>query len=110
MFCCLTCQQSQGYLKKSDKTQDAAGFLLARYLLEVLNVCFVVFYSLRFVSRPDLKGEKLPEFLDWCLKVLATTDGMISIVYVTMTTFFCSSLIGGKYICDRSTISIIIFV
>ena len=39
------------------------------------STCFDV--VARFVSRPDLKKEKLPEFLDWCLRTLATTDGTI---------------------------------
>ena len=47
-----------------------------------------------------MKGEKLPAFLDWCLKVLATTDGMINMVYVTVETFLfvVQSLEGSTFV------------
>ena len=38
------------YLDVSDKSRDAAAYMLSR-----------------FMTRPDVKKHKLPEFLDWCL-------------------------------------------
>lgn len=43
----------QVYLTVNDKCRDAAAFLAAK-----------------FCTRPDVRREKLPEFLDWSLQVL----------------------------------------
>ena len=47
----------QQYLTVPDKTRDAAGYALSR-----------------FMTRPDVKKDKLPEFLDWLLVVMKTSD------------------------------------
>ena len=47
----------QRYVDVSDKSRDAAAYMLAR-----------------FMTRPDVKRKKLPEFLDWCLTNLKTAD------------------------------------
>ena len=47
----------QRYVDVSDKSRDAAAYVLAR-----------------FMTRPDVKRKKLPEFLDWCLSRLKSAD------------------------------------
>ena len=43
-----------------DKCCDAAAYMLSRFL-----------------TRPDMKKEKLPEVLDWALQSVAGADGSI---------------------------------
>ena len=52
IFCCF-----QMYLDVSDKSRDAAGYMLSR-----------------FMTRPDVKKEKLPEYLDWSLTYIHSAD------------------------------------
>ncbi|PVD38225.1 hypothetical protein C0Q70_00836 [Pomacea canaliculata] len=48
---------SQTYLKVNDKCRDAAAYLMSRFL-----------------TRPDVKKECLPEMIDWNLKIICTSD------------------------------------
>lgn len=45
------------YLSVNDKSRDAAAYLASRFL-----------------TRPDVQREKLPDFLDWSLKILHSAD------------------------------------
>ncbi|XP_071963233.1 tubulin-specific chaperone D-like [Antedon mediterranea] len=45
------------YLDVSDKSRDAAAYMLSK-----------------FITRPDVKKEQLPVFIDWCLTILTNTD------------------------------------
>ena len=45
------------YLDVSDKTRDAAAYMLSR-----------------FMTRPDVKTQKLPEFLDWAITSVRSAD------------------------------------
>lgn len=47
----------QQYLSVPDKSRDAAAYLMSR-----------------FMTRPDVKLKKLPEFLDWAMKGLDGAD------------------------------------
>ena len=47
----------QQYLPAVDKSRDAAAYLLSR-----------------FMTRPDVKKRKLPEFLNWAMKYMTTAD------------------------------------
>ena len=40
----------------------------------MLNVYLNVFLFFRFLSRPDVKKFKLPEFVDWCLIIINSAD------------------------------------
>ncbi|XP_067672679.1 tubulin-specific chaperone D-like [Haliotis asinina] len=69
------------YLSVSGKSRDAAAFLLSR-----------------FMTRPDVVKQKLPEFLDWCVQILHTTDrktmmgtNQLSGVLMTMALLFKQS-------------------
>ncbi|XP_006812079.1 tubulin-specific chaperone D-like [Saccoglossus kowalevskii] len=48
---------TKSYLDVSDKSRDAAAYCLSKFL-----------------TRPDVKKEKLPAFLDWCLTVMTKAD------------------------------------
>nr|XP_042898204.1 tubulin-specific chaperone D [Parasteatoda tepidariorum] len=50
------------YLSVSDKARDSAAFLAAQ-----------------FITRPDVKDAYLGEYLDWCLKMLISSDNQISL-------------------------------
>ncbi|GFR29007.1 tubulin-specific chaperone D [Trichonephila clavata] len=50
------------YLSVSDKARDAAAFLAAH-----------------FITRPDVKDVYLKEYLDWCLKMLISSNNEISL-------------------------------
>ncbi|KAF8795134.1 Tubulin-specific chaperone D like protein [Argiope bruennichi] len=50
------------YLSVSDKARDAAAFLAAH-----------------FITRPDVKDVYLKEYLDWCIKMLVSSDNEISL-------------------------------
>ncbi|XP_060577597.1 tubulin-specific chaperone D-like [Ruditapes philippinarum] len=56
------------YLMVADKTRDAAAYLMSR-----------------FMTRPDVKKKKLPEFLDWAMKYLDTADYSTMIGTVSLT-------------------------
>ena len=46
-------------------------------IFRVLYVCVCVCVCVllcRFLSRPDVRRLKLPEFLDWCLMIIKTSD------------------------------------
>ena len=43
-----------------DKSRDAAAYMLSKFL-----------------TRPDVKQQKLPEFLDWALQALKAADGKL---------------------------------
>ncbi|XP_060071725.1 tubulin-specific chaperone D-like [Ylistrum balloti] len=45
------------YLTENDKCRDAAAYLASRFL-----------------TRPDVKKERLPDFLDWALNILINSD------------------------------------
>ncbi|XP_069124940.1 tubulin-specific chaperone D-like [Argopecten irradians] len=45
------------YLTENDKCRDAAGYLASRFL-----------------TRPDVKKDRLPDFLDWALNILISSD------------------------------------
>ncbi|XP_033744746.1 tubulin-specific chaperone D-like [Pecten maximus] len=45
------------YLTENDKCRDAAAYLTSRFL-----------------TRPDVKKERLPDFLDWALNILVNSD------------------------------------
>ena len=47
----------QLYLDVTDKTRDASAFMLSK-----------------FMTRPDVKREKLPEFLDWAIISMKNSD------------------------------------
>ena len=47
----------QLYLDVSDKTRDAAAYMLSR-----------------FMTRPDVKQQRLPEFLDWSIQQIKISD------------------------------------
>ena len=47
----------QSYLTVADKSRDAAAYLMSR-----------------FMTRPDVKKAKLPEFIDWTLKCIDKAD------------------------------------
>ena len=55
----------QLYLEVSDKSRDAAGYMLSR-----------------FMTRPDVTKTKLPEFLDWALKKVHTFDSEFDRMYL----------------------------
>lgn len=55
--CYCSCITFQQYLTVADKTRDAAAYLMSR-----------------FMTRPDVKKQKLPEFLDWAMKYLDAAD------------------------------------
>ncbi|KAL4240382.1 hypothetical protein ACF0H5_001172 [Mactra antiquata] len=57
------------YLSVPDKSRDAASYLMSR-----------------FMTRPDVKTKKLPEFIDWTMKSLDNAD------YSTM--IGCTNLSG----------------
>ena len=47
----------QIYLSVADKSRDAAAYLMAR-----------------FMTRPDVKKQKLPDFVDWIMKCMEKAD------------------------------------
>lgn len=48
----------QLYLGAGDKSRDAAAYLLSKFL-----------------TRPDVKREFLPQMIDWNLKMICMSDG-----------------------------------
>ncbi|XP_033109918.1 tubulin-specific chaperone D-like isoform X2 [Anneissia japonica] len=62
------------YLDVSDKSRDAAAYMLSK-----------------FVTRPDVRKEQLPVFIDWCLTILTKTDSR-SIPGMTAISGILSSL------------------
>ena len=68
-------EAGQLYLDGSDKSRDAAAYMLSR-----------------FMTRPDVKKHKFPEFLDWCLPQLARAksgDSMLAFIFPV----FASSIV-----------------
>lgn len=58
-YALINYMQLQRYLTVRDKTSDSAAYTLSR-----------------FMTRPDVKKEKLPEFLDWSLKTLVHANSI----------------------------------
>ena len=57
---CVFCLQQ--YLCVCDKSRDAAAYMLSKFL-----------------TRPDVKKQKLAEFFNWALLAMKTADGTFQI-------------------------------
>ena len=61
------------HLNVTDKSRDAAGYMLSKFL-----------------TRPDVKKEHLPVFIDWSLVTIKQTDGAVLIIFSLF--FYCLKL------------------
>ena len=59
----------QIYLTVADKSRDAAAYLMGR-----------------FMTRPDVKKQKLPDFIDWMMKSMEKADCKYGKIFYMETT------------------------
>ena len=90
------------YLDAKDKSRDAAAYMLSKFL-----------------TRPDVRKEKLPAFLDWCLIRMKNINGTVVIILVLQSirmigywycspsrSWYCSP--SGSWYCSFQDLSVVV--
>lgn len=67
------------FVLQTDNSRDAAAVLLSRYIIYVFTFT-VLLHAVRVMTRPDVQGVKVTEFIKWCTDQLSSNDCMCSII------------------------------
>ena len=69
------------YLRVSDKSRDAAAYMLSR-----------------FMTRHDVKAKQLPQFIDWALVTVKNADTKYAIKFITFSIFFFFYIVNDSFL------------